>query len=96
MKVGELLSTVTDPVMVRIIRGKEELYAGYKGMLPYEYEDEGMPDWMEDTVKGFAAVPEIRDKHYREKGLMEPLLSEELPQYSFSDLTMTLYYTIKI
>ena len=94
MKVKEFLAVVPDPTMLRIMRGKEDLYAGYKGMVHYEQGD--APGWMEATVKGFAAVPEIRHKQYREKGLMEPLLPEEMPQYSFNDLMMTLHYTITI
>ena len=94
MKVKELLDVVTNPTMLRIMRGKNDLYTGYKGMVHYEHGNE--PEWMEETVKEFAAVPEIRHKQYREKGLTEPLLPEEMPQYSFSDLMMTLYYTITI
>lgn len=94
MKVKELLDVVTNPTMLRIMRGKKDLYTGYKGMVHYEHGNE--PEWMEETVKKFAAVPEIRHKQYREKGLTEPLLPEEMPQYSFSDLMMTLYYTITI
>lgn len=94
MKVKELLAVVTNPTVLRIMRGQEDLYIGYKGMAHYECGNE--PEWMEETVKGFAAVPEIRHRRYREKGLMEPMLPEELPEYSFSDLMMTLYYTITI
>lgn len=94
MKVKELLAVVSNPAMLRIVRGKEDLYIGYKGMMGYEIK--GVPDWMEETVKKFAAAPEIRHRQYRELGMMEPLLPEEMPQYAFSDLMMTLYYTITI
>jgi len=94
VKVKELLAVVSNPTMLRIMRGTEDLYTGYKGVMHYEHGN--APEWMEETVKGFAAVPEIRHKQYREKGLMEPMLPEEMPQYSFSDLMMTLYYTITI
>ena len=40
------------------------------------------------------AVPEIRHRQWRERGLVAPLLPEQLPQYKFQDLMMTLYYTI--
>lgn len=94
MKVKELLDVVPNPTMLRIMRGKEDLYTGYKGVMHYEQGNE--PEWMEEMVKGFAAVPEIRHRKYREKGLMEPLLPEEMPQYYFRDLMITLYYTITI
>lgn len=94
MKVKELLDVTSNLTMLRIVQGKKDLYIGYKGMIHYECKE--APEWMEETVKGFENVLEIRHKQYREKGLMKPLLPEALPQYSFSDLMMTLYFTITI
>lgn len=47
-------------------------------------------------VKDFAVVPDIRHKDWQKLGLMKPLEPGEHPQYKFSDLTMTLYYTFFI
>ena len=50
----------------------------------------------EAEVKDFAVVPDIRHKDWQKLGLMKPLEPGEHPQYKFSDLTMTLYYTFCI
>ncbi len=81
---------------LRIIREetKEQLYIGFLGTLRFhegiEEEDLGC------RVKQFRAVPEIRHKAWKEKGLLPPLLPEQTPLYSFSDLQMELFYEIYI
>lgn len=81
--------------MLRIIKDGKEIYAGYLGLMRIDSlaEKETINN---ATVEQFRAVPEIRHRQWREKGLAAPLLPDELPQYKFSDLMMTLYYTIYI
>lgn len=81
------------PDMLRIMRGKEEVYKGYFGVM--QYEEESRKNAIKNAeVVGFRAIPEIRHRRWREMGLDAPLLPEQLPQYCFCDLMMTLYYTI--
>ena len=47
-------------------------------------------------VKKFRAVPEITHRRWKELGLMKPLEPDQTAQYKFSDLQMSLYYTIYI
>lgn len=47
-------------------------------------------------VKRFCPVPEIRHKEWKKRGLMPSMKPEETPEFSFSDLQMTLYNTIYI
>jgi site-specific DNA-cytosine methylase len=49
-----------------------------------------------NEVKKFRAVPEITHRRWKELGLMKPLEPEQTAQYKFSDLQMSLYYTIYI
>ena len=42
------------------------------------------------------AVPEITHRRWKELGLMKPLEPDQTAQYKFSDLQMSLYYTIYI
>lgn len=42
------------------------------------------------------AVPEITHRRWKELGLMKPLEPDQTTQYKFSDLQMSLYYTIYI
>lgn len=80
---------------LRIMRGGKEVFVGYLSTLlmdrTYIYKDV-----RDCEMKDFRAVPEIRHKQWQERGLMEPLMKHELAEYSFSDLQMSLYYTIII
>ena len=72
---------------IRVIKGEEELYMGYIGnFIPYEV----FTKLKDKTVKRFYHYMELRHKRYEE------LHPEETPDYSFSDLQMTCYYTIEI
>ena len=51
---------------------------------------------LEVLVKKFRAVPEITHRRWKELGLMKPLEPDQTAQYKFSDLQMSLYYTIYI
>lgn len=94
MTAREMLDTITNPTMVRIVKNGQDLYTGYKGSMTERFE--AMPEWAQEEVEKFAAVPEIRHKRWKQMGLMPPLHPEETPQYSFSDLQMTIYYTITL
>lgn len=52
--------------------------------------------YSEHEVKKFRAVPEITHRRWEELGLMKPLEPDQTAQYKFSDLQMSLYYTIYI
>ena len=52
--------------------------------------------YSEHEVKKFRAVPEITHRRWKELGLMKPLEPDQTAQYKFSDLQMSLYYTIYI
>ena len=47
-------------------------------------------------VKQVYCEPEIRRKDWEYAGLMPPMNPELLPQYSFADLDMKLYYKIVV
>lgn len=95
MKVGEFLAAISNANMLRIEKDGRQIYTGYLGLLLHG--DKGLYEEVRDAeVKHFAAVPEITHKEWERLGLKKPLMPEETAQYSFSDLQMTLYYTIKI
>lgn len=80
---------------VRITHDGKEVFTGYLYMLTTE--EKGIYEEVRYCVmKDFRAVPEIRHKQWQKLGLMEPLMKHELAEYSFSDLQMSLYYTIII
>lgn len=99
MTLREQLDVLRDPDMLHIKNSEgRTLYIGYKGTMEHFIGNDGGLDEqdLKKTVKEFRAVPEIRHKNYREMGLMEPMQPQETPQWSFSDLMMTLYNTITI
>lgn len=93
MTVQELLQKLEPSDMMRIMKGKEELYCGYLGVMEYHKGDLA---WIEAEVVKFRAVPEITHKRWKELGLMSPLKPSETPHFLFTDLQMSLYYTVYI
>lgn len=92
MKLEDILKLLSSSDRLRIIKGGETIYIGYLANL--ERAGSGMLTGQE--VEKLRAVPELRSKYWKEKGLMPPCEPEELAQYSFSDLEMKLYYDIHI
>ena len=90
---AEFAPLLHGPDMLRIIQGDKEIYTGYFGTMQYDKSSK-TKSIRDEEVIGFRAIPEIRHRQWKERGLDAPLLPEQLPQYSFSDLMMTLYYTI--
>lgn len=98
MTVGQFLEKVSASCMIRIRKGGEDVFCGYLGTLRLNVKEkrEGLEKMLEEEVQHFAAVPEIRHRQWKDKGLMPPLRPDVTPTYSFSDLQMTLYYTITL
>lgn len=86
----EFIGTLTSADRLRIKKGKKDIYVGYLGSMEQQDRDalEG------EEMITFRAVPEITHKEYAKRGLLPPLEPDKLAEYSFSDLQMTLYYTI--
>lgn len=94
MTVKEFCDVISEATRLRIRKEKKDLYVGYLGVLR---NDGGIYGQIRDMeVKRFAADPELRHKKWEQRNLMPPLLPNETPDYSFSDLQMTLYYTLEI
>lgn len=94
MTVNEFCDVISEATRLRIKSEKKELYVGYLGVLRIKAE---IYEQIKDKeIKHFAAEPEICHKKWKQKNLMTPLLPDETPDYSFSDLQMTLYYTLQI
>lgn len=81
------------------MRAKQRVYVGYlaafKPFADHEISEE-YRKYSEHEVKKFRAVPEITHRRWKELGLMKPLEPDQTAQYKFSDLQMSLYYTIYI
>lgn len=92
MKLEDVLKLLLPSDRLRIIKGGKMAYIGFLANL----ERARTEDLANYEVEKLRAVPELRSKYWKEKGLMPPCEPEELAQYSFSDLEMKLYYDIHI
>lgn len=89
--VREFLKTLTGPDRIKIVKDKEILFVGWRGI-----EEMIPPECLDAEMKLFRAEPEIRHKEWKKRGLMSPLEPDQTPDFSFSDLEMKLYYKICI
>lgn len=98
MKLEEMIAVIQNPDRVRIFKDKERLFMGFRAALigGFGKIDEVMIEHGKDEVKSFRACTEITHKQWKEKGLITPVQPEEMAQYSFSDLQMSLYYDFYI
>lgn len=88
----EFIGVFEQSERLRIVKDGKEIYTGYKALM----EHAELEAVMDAEVKRFCPVPEIRHKEWKKRGLMPPMKPEETPEFSFSDLQMTLYNTIYI
>lgn len=99
MTVKEFISTLESSDRLRIIENKTDVYTGYLAVFrPFANHEisEEYRKYSGREVKKFRAVPEITHRRWEELGLMKPLEPDQTAQYKFSDLQMSLYYTIYI
>lgn len=94
MTVGDFLATITNPDRVRIVQQDKDIFVGFLGT--FILETDLFDSVVNEKVIQFRAVPEIRHRRWKELNLMRPLEPDETPDYRFSDLQMSLYYTIYI
>lgn len=95
----DLMGLLSNPDRIRIFRGDDELFTGYVAYVNGTFQGEDLQSiglTGEETVKKYRAMPEVRHKEWKERGLMEPLMPAEMEEYSFSDLMMSLYHVITI
>ena len=88
IKVKDFVALIASSSRVRIVKEDKTAALCWACDLPEEYAGE--------TMKKFSAVPELRHKEWKQRGLMAPMEPDETPDYGFSDLEMKLYYTIYI
>lgn len=98
MTLQEFMSTLENSDRLRIIKDDKEVFVGFLALLSpvrgLGGNTELFDRYKEETVKKFRAIPEIRHKKWKDLKLMKPFEPEQTPEFSFSDLQMSLYYTI--
>lgn len=93
IRLKDFLAVLHQSDRLQIIKDGKPIYTGYLALIVRNPQIEAE---MDAVITLFRAVPEIKHKQWRERGLMAPMEPEEMPQYAFSDLQMQLYYTIYI
>lgn len=96
---NDLLNFFAGSDRVRFFRDGRCLYTGYLGMVNSSSAGHGLEEiglTGDEEVKGCRVKLEIRHREWKERGLMEPLEPEELPQYRMADLQMDVYHIITI
>ena len=63
--VKDFLEKITNPDRIKIVKGEEVLFAGYKGALVHEGAADLSPDILEAEMVSFRIDPEIRAKDWR-------------------------------
>lgn len=96
MTLQDIVGILENPDRVRIVKNGEDLFVGWLAMLVMDKDKAFMQQYGKEEVRRFRAIPEIRHKQWKQKGLMQQLQPDVLAEYSFSDLQMSLYYTIYI
>lgn len=98
MTLQEYIKTLENSDRLRIIKDNKEVFVGFLALFsPVQGlggDSELFDRYKDETVKKFRAIPEITHKRWKELKLMKPLEPEQTPEFSFSDLQMTIYYTI--
>lgn len=96
---NDLLSFFAGSDRVRFFRGGQCLYTGYLGMINSSSVGHGLEEISltgNEEVTGYRVALEIRHREWKERGLMEPLMPQELPQFRMADLQMDVYHIITI
>lgn len=65
--VKDFLEKITNPDRIKIVKGEEVLFAGYKGALVHEGAADLSPDILEAEMVSFRIDPEIRAKDWKAK-----------------------------
>ena len=69
-----------------------EIFTGYASLLPEEKRQE----LADRKVRQYHYTLDIKHKEWKERGLMPPIEPDQLAQYSFSDLQVSVYTQIYI
>ncbi len=93
MTAGELIAIMDNSQRLQVVEDGEVLFCGWIALLTYCEAEERIKA---AEVKRFSPHLDIKHKEWKSRGLMKPLEPEETPDYSFSDLQLSLYSTIYI
>lgn len=100
MTLEQIVDSVRQPQHWIIYDGKERIFIGWSWDLKDDKLEPKHGELYEKhkhrEVDDFAFHIDISHKQWKEKGLMQPLMPEDTPQYSFADLQQTIYYEVHL
>lgn len=80
IRLKDFLAVLYQSDRLQIIKDGKPIYTGYLALIVHNPQIEAE---MDAVITLFRAVPEIKHKQWRERGLMAPMEPEEMPQYAF-------------
>ncbi len=86
----DLITLFRNPDRIRIVKEGRDLYVGFLGMM----EEEDRERFAGEVVERVTGSPELKHRKWKEWGLMSPLLPDQVADFSFSDLQLTMYNVI--
>lgn len=93
MRLRDFLNVLEQSDRIQIIQNGKTIYTGFLVLIPH---DKKMDKFLDAEVTKFRPTPEIRHRQWKERGLLQPIGKDETPDYSFSDMQITLYNRIYI
>lgn len=101
MTLDQLVDVTNDqPQKWLISEGEEVIFTGWiwelKDTLLKPDKGDLYQSIKDREVEQFKFHLDIKHKQWKEKDLMPPLMPDETPQYSFSDLRLDLYYEVNL
>lgn len=94
MIVKDVMTLLESADKVRILQDNKEVYEGYFANM--RVNTEILNQFGDMEVKRYRLNPEIRHKQWKERNLMSPMHPDETPDFSFSDLQLTIYHDIYV
>lgn len=101
MQFFDFMERIHPSSRIRIIRDDELIFQGYQSIFIMQMQkgtDEKKVRIAEENpdVEKVKLYTEFASKKWKEKGLIPPLDPEALPEYSFSDLNLSIFFEIHL
>lgn len=93
MTVKDLIDVMENSDRIQVIENGNTIYCGYIGLMEHDQIEKKIK---ESKVKKAKVHLDISHKDWKKKGLREPMKTEEMKDYVFEDLQLSVYNDIYI
>lgn len=92
--VEQILDLMDNPDTILIEENGQTIFAGY--LATFQHHSAEYEAVKDKPVKHVGIRTDISHKRWKELGLLSPIEPDRLPEYSFSDLQLTIYRLVVI